>query len=89
MAKKEGPSKTESDKAALGEKIDNKAEPVKDGEGEDGEEPETSAKFKKFMADLPSPPTAEEQRKNAERKEEATKPSTEEQEFSAQKALGR
>ena len=51
--------------------------------------PETSAKFKKFMADLPSPPTAEEQRKNAERKEEATKPSTEEQEFSAQKALGR
>ena len=85
-AKKEGPSKTESDKAVLGEKLDEKDEPVKDGS--DGEEPDTSDHFKKFMASLPSPPTVEEQRKNAEKKEEASKPTTEEQEFTAQKSLG-
>ena len=43
--------------------------------------------FKKFMSRLPSPPTLEEQKKAKERQEEATKPTTAEQDFAAQKAL--
>jgi hypothetical protein len=85
--KKTGPSKTQSDKAILGEKHDDHADPVK--KGGDGEEPETTDLFKKWMKEnLPGDlQTPEEMNKKEAAHLAAVRPTTKEQDTAAMKAI--